>query len=66
MVKEMMEYSTELKKFKQRRDNLDYQWYICKIIEKTYKSVLGITKINLIILIAYLIQMILMLLLLGK
>lgn len=61
-----MEHSDELKKFKQRKNNLDYQWYIDKTIEETYITVAKIKKVNLIILIACLIQMILMLLLLGK
>ena len=61
-----MNYSEELKKFKQRKNNLDYQWFISKIIEKTYKKTEEIVMINLIILIMCLIQTILMLLLLGK
>lgn len=61
-----MNYSEELKKFKQRKNNLDYQWFISKIIEKTYKKTEEIAMINLIILIMCLIQTILMLLLLGK
>lgn len=61
-----MEHSDELKKFKQRKNNLDYQWYIDKTIEETYITVAKIKKVNLIILITCLIQVILMLLLLGK
>lgn len=61
-----MEHSDKLKKFKQRKNNLDYQWYIDKTIEETYITVAKIKKVNLIILITCLIQVILMLLLLGK